>query len=240
MAALGVYVSLKPQPPEKHVRFIVAFVILFLGGGVVNVIQTRIASKVQESLQGQLEQIRRNTQNPPVFNVLPTPVTILPANPPPKLAQIVLSETKILPFIEGQKATVNMYWTNSGEAMAKQFCGGGKVYLLPLADLSKDIKKAEKVAVDDFKKRVIPTIKNAPRASLNYGTERVFFSAEGPVLSKEDLNGLGSGQKIMYALSAVYFSDSAGDHYIHRCGFLQSPATTTSNWHFCVSFEGQK
>src|SRR5579863_3002066 len=65
MAALGAYVSLRPQPAQRHTKLIVSFVVLFVLGGAINIIQTQRASNAQGQLQSQLAAIQKNTQNPP-------------------------------------------------------------------------------------------------------------------------------------------------------------------------------
>jgi hypothetical protein len=58
ITVLGIYVSLKPPPETRHRRFIVAFILLALCGGAVNVMQSRRASKLQDDLKSQLNKIR--------------------------------------------------------------------------------------------------------------------------------------------------------------------------------------
>ena len=65
MAALGAYVSLKPQPKERHLVLIIAFVALFLLGGGINIIQTKRASDAQTKLQAQLDRIEKKPEPTP-------------------------------------------------------------------------------------------------------------------------------------------------------------------------------
>lgn len=58
MATLGIYVSIKAQPPERHRKLVIAFVLLGLTGIVVNACQQYRNSKSQQFLQAQLDGLR--------------------------------------------------------------------------------------------------------------------------------------------------------------------------------------
>src|SRR4051812_29659975 len=58
MAGLGVFVSLKSQPKEKHARFIVAFIILFVIGGAINTVQTIRNGSAQDALKQGIQDLR--------------------------------------------------------------------------------------------------------------------------------------------------------------------------------------
>jgi len=79
MFLLGVYVSLKQPPKSEHVRFILAFVVLFLGSVTVGITQSHRAAEAQKKLQHQLDAIQHNTERPPVINVQSPPPIVVAA-----------------------------------------------------------------------------------------------------------------------------------------------------------------
>ena len=62
LAGLGVYVSLKPQPPEYHRRLIVVFILLALLTIIVGVFQQERAGHEQSKLEAQLTAINNGNK----------------------------------------------------------------------------------------------------------------------------------------------------------------------------------
>jgi len=65
LAGLGVFVSLKPQPPERHRGWIITFLLLAVLAIAVGVVQQVRSTHAQESLQGQLTDIKKKIVPPP-------------------------------------------------------------------------------------------------------------------------------------------------------------------------------
>jgi hypothetical protein len=57
MAGLGVYVSLRPQPPDRHRVLIGSFVVLWIVGAGVSVEQQKRSTQAQSELAGQLQHL---------------------------------------------------------------------------------------------------------------------------------------------------------------------------------------
>ena len=65
LAALGIYVSLKPQPPERHRYFTGLFLLLAILAVGVAIVQQVRSTHTQRGLQGQLADIQKKIVKPP-------------------------------------------------------------------------------------------------------------------------------------------------------------------------------
>lgn len=175
--------------------------------------------------------------NPPAINFIP---------PVPKPTAQVQFDDITVPYVppslvEGKEAMFSVYWHNVGDTSARDFQGGGKVYMIgPFAN-NDDGRKQEQQITKDFVKNTIPLIKTGPRVVLQKGgKDRTFFTVIGPVLSKDDMTSLANQTKRLYIVTAVFFKDSVGSHYIYRCGFLITPTTDPTYFHFCEDFNKEQ
>jgi hypothetical protein len=166
MAALGGHLaSTKPG-------YRITFWSLGLLTAIVVVIVGIRTEHAQSALQTQLNKIQKNTETPPQVTVNPAQVTILPSAPK-QLARVSFDEAVTADLVEGQEAHVSLYWSNSGDASAYDFHGGGKIYLVPNPGGLEKEKELEKGIVTQFLKDVVPIIKEGPHIPLNPGKVRI-------------------------------------------------------------------
>jgi hypothetical protein len=95
LAGLGVYVSLKPQPPEYHRRLIVVFILLALLTIIVGVFQQERAGHEQSKLEAQLTAI--NTGNKQISSKIDS---FIPKNEP---TRVITSGSPIPTVVEVTK-----------------------------------------------------------------------------------------------------------------------------------------
>jgi hypothetical protein len=121
----------------------------------------------------------------------------------------------------GEKLGVNIHYKNISNGMAHDVLFYGYSFLKP--DYS---PYSEKEAIEEFEKwvRVFPEAKESSLAKDTYR----WATAEGAILTPEDLNNLSTGRKVMYVVSVVQFRDDVGKRTLRICRFLQPPEPTRS------------
>ncbi len=217
MAALGVYVSLKPQPAEKHIRFIIAFIVLFLGGGVVNVVQTRLASKAQEELKTQLSKIQKNTEQPPTVNVLPQVVM-----PKPEQRGYLGMDTltiQFLPLPLPEELQIITACKNYGSAAALDVTCVSTVMSFSIS--RKDFPKTiQELSFKAFLERLHS---HPPKAlTLIEPGQSAMSDQRIPNYSQELINQIDAGDRTLLFVSVMQFKDGAGKHQTEVCQWLES------------------
>ncbi len=246
MAALGVYVSLKPQLPEKHARFIVAFLLLFLGGGVVNVVQTRLASKAQEELRGQLTQIRKNTETPPqvTVNVPPNAPPQIIVNPSQSVSRHIaagfIQFARMPEFLnngqiaEGVPITTNLFLTNRGSEPVDDFV---RVFATAIVSVQgKDPDQVDREVHSALSKQAIKNMKTAKKGPTINVNDVAWNTLSSPPLTKEQADGILRGTLRFYVYGWARWKDEL--HDFDSCIWLQAPSVpqVDSNkavWHVC-------
>lgn len=235
MAVLGVYVSLKPQRPERHTRFIVAFILLCLGGVVVNVIQTRLASKAQEDLKAELKQIKKNTETPPTVNV---------STPAPQITVAVSKPKAFVDFDHLQlnwdqkesKLTVNAIVISKLPEPARNVNARFSAALMPTQN-GVPSRQTQDKCFSEFVR--LPKGDPAFRGALGLG-QQIFGTMIVTDFNQPMVDKINSGEIALMAVGRISFSDDNGSHGKDFCQWVQPPlfttaAPTTVVTHFCES-----
>jgi hypothetical protein len=225
MAALGVYVSLKPQPPNTHTRFIVAFIVLFLCGGVVNVIQTQIASNAQKELQARLEKIQKNTETPAqvTVNVPQPPPPQVVVQPEAPRTRAIVQVSKILvrttELVKDQPLSANIFVSNIGSEAAYRFRRNFVTALVPVEDIP------EKTDINFRRatlKKILEEQRKYPISTLGVG-EQSWSTVNTDPVTQEQLDGFLSGKIRFYVY--IWARWQGAEHDLDSCTWVQSPGT---------------
>lgn len=237
MALLGVYVSLKPQPREKHMLFIALFVLLFVGGGAVNITQTRLAANAQAGLVSQLNKIQKNTEQPPQINVQPPQVNV----PPP----IIVPNNKqhvYMSFLEPEvkhdmnsQLRVFLVCINKSLIPAQNvFCATAFLARSGASGYSKD---EQDKAYGDFIKHFRPAPRDQ-RHTIGIGEFARTFSEGGPVLTQDIEDKMENTNSSMLVLGVLFFKDDFGEHEMEYCRWSNAPLKVNPAWQLCVGHDG--
>ena len=251
MAGLGVFVSLKPQPKEKHKAYIVAFLVLFVLGGAVNTIQTMRNGHTQDALNnnirelrgeqkkstdgitkvgGAVEKIEKNTQQPPVINLTS------PSNAPRvskgflQLDQLTFTSREIE---AGLPLKLRIQVSNRGQEPISDAYFYSVVNLIASTAYSDDIhKNFLNNAKVDYKKQV--TLKH-PGTSLGVG-QGIWRDLGFDKLAQEQFDKLKSGDLRLYVFTWGKWKNQSGD--LDQCVWLKIPEDNNLaqelTWRDCV------
>jgi hypothetical protein len=71
--------------------------------------------------------------------------------------------------------------------------------------------------------------------------EMHFFTAEGPILSPEDLDNILNGRRIVTLVFELSFADDYGTHSVEGCEMLEAPqVSNVPTWISCEEHNGEK
>lgn len=246
MAALGVYVSLKPRPAEKHIRYIVAFIFLFLCGGIVNVVQARLASKAEEELKGQLNKIQKNTEQPPIVNVtVPSPVLTLPVEKHNLTGFLqvysIVPVNKEALIGKSLPLSFNLFFQNMGTEPVHAAHSRWSAVIpdgIPSEDQEK--KVILKFFRDQTRKAYRQELKEGKQGPRLGVKDQQWATLTVPALSESNAQGLLNGTRRLYIYGSANWIDAEGNHGdTEVCQWLQQPTSNPLKaeelvWHSCV------
>lgn len=245
MAGVGAYVSLKPQPKERHTPLIALFVILFFLGGGINAIQTKRASKAQDKLQQQISAIQRQTETPPqvTVNIPPSVPPQIIVSPPSsttsprigggflQVGNIVLRNQSIE---AGAQISMNIFVTNKGTEPVLDY---ERYFGIAIAsskftdrDVHKEFLRQALATHREFMKE-----KHFPR-ELGVG-QQFWDTITTPPLTEEKARFLLNGTNRLYVYVWCRWKDERRD--LDDCTWLQPPPTPHIDngslvWHQCA------
>jgi hypothetical protein len=136
----------------------------------------------------------------------------------------------------GKPALFNITFRNIGNAVANNATGLGRVYIVP------DVKdETQREAIAKFRSEWAKERDSQVRGAIQPGGhDLLIFSARGErPITDTDMAALKDGSEYLMILTIAEFEDVTGQHYIHRCEWVQAPAFAPLMIDFCVGFNEQ-
>jgi hypothetical protein len=209
------------------------------------------AGLTQEHLQAQLDQIQRNTQQPPSVTVNPPVVNVnTPPTPVPATAALLSFDnfessysrtvnvngtpvaTRNSMFEIGKPVSENYYFTNTGSAFADRVTAIAHVYITT--------NETEKELTAKFRKYAKLHSPPPVGTIANGGKEQFWFTGlSDDAVTQDDYDKLSSGAERLYWFLSISYSDPSGSHYQHYCELLQPFPKDVPQpviWHYCDDF----
>lgn len=256
LAGMGVYVTLYPPDDRSKKEWWVAFVLVALVGCGLIAWQAIRSVNTQESLQGLLNKIQHNTEQPPTVNVAPPIVNIPPQNIPSPQAHVQLLKIESgyqLPngnrqwLLPDKPLMANVFFTNAGPAVGDDVLACGRAYLMP-SEIKDDLAKRDEkrkdlqILIPKFKQYCKDYLGKSAKGGVlgTGGNEGIWFTALSDTpLSQRDISNLEDGSSLLFLFFSVQYKDS-DSHHIHRCQIAQPPAFNPEIWQDCEGFEDHK
>jgi hypothetical protein len=235
MAYLGVHVTLHPPDTAKQRRgYKIAFGAMTLLSAILIGAQTYATRHAQAALQTQLDQIKKNPEQPPQVTVQPPVVNIAPSMPKQR-AYMIFREPMLNPQI-GSPINVNIQCDTISDIPAqKVWCNGRSAFvavkngLLDKADQDK--------AFAEFVEEMPPR-RDEERTTIARG-QFPWHTWFGPILTKELDAPLEDGSSTLMVMGMLFFKDEAGPHKSQLCRWLQPPFSKQPRvWHICSGHDG--
>ncbi|MBZ5666969.1 MAG: hypothetical protein LAO30_20470 [Acidobacteriia bacterium] len=235
---------------EKHLK--VAAILALVGGiGVALTIWGAVRSgTAQAALQAQIDRIEKHTEIPPTVTVNPPVVNV---NQPPAVLRAELGFEKLVSSYDGtaiingnqvaihpmlligRPVSQNLYFTNTGTAIADKMTGVGIVYIAS-TETEQELTAKFKQALHKLKYGNFGTLETAGRS------EFWFTATSEGVITQDDMEKIRKGAERIYLFASVEYRDPSGAHYAHYCRSLQTPAMNGEDaiWHFCNDFSDHR
>jgi len=247
---VSMWVTLKPV--EKTVWRVVIFLGV-LGLTTAScwlvVSMDREATQQQKGLRTQLEEIKKNTEQPPhvEVNVPPPPRAAKAASLEPDIVSGAYGGTPTSPnsivpvnahmFEIGKPVVINFSTVNKGNADAQNLTSYGRIYFV----------RDGKPPVQQFS-REAAVFKGSRGTTLIYGGDKTnwFTGASSEVFTDEMWRDLHNGELTMVVMRTNEYSDPTGRHAVHMCRTLQAPNEVDFTpmfyaiWHECDEFNDRK
>jgi hypothetical protein len=254
MAALGAYVSLKPQPKERHLVLIIAFVALFLLGGGINIIQTKRASDAQTKLQAQLDRIEKKPEPTPQVTVnvppqVPPNVFVSQAPQTPQgrdtsgdvMSKVEVINTELKP---GTQLAFNLKLLSRSPLPVDGLIHYFAAAAGPIPNVNNwESEEDEKVDREVFARFHKASVKEwqaikpgQPRISIETG-KGVYNTVAFGFATQEDVDNVMKGKVRLYAYIRARWKGSSRE--LEECEWMQPPSTTVFQddrivWHACI------
>jgi hypothetical protein len=241
----AVHISVK----EHRLRNALMIGVVGLVGVVLTIYGAIRSGTTQQKLETDIAELKKGQQttNAGIKQIESTPPSLqinIPTAPPqPKpTAKVSLSRVWGIyprpPFLRANvKAQINLDFVNASGPVADDFRMGGEIYIL-----DQWTEATEKEKVKAFKESFDRKIKNSHGAPLVAdGNQIAWFTAEGPVLTQDDLTALTNGKKQLLLMSEVTYRDSTGPHFIQHCqALVPEHILDFAVWQNCFDFHDYK
>jgi hypothetical protein len=215
LAALGGHIS------SNRISLKTTFWVLGALGVVVAVGQGLRARDAQTELTKQLGRIENNTTGKRYA-----------------ILRLAAWESSFKPALwkQGQEFAWNLGLSNTGNDIATNTFGAGKIVLMP--DTSLD---SQQNAVAEFRKFWTQTQSNTPKGMKGSsmapsGEGGIWFTARGPVMTPRLIREIRRGKQTAFILSSTHYEDETGNWEQHTCSFLQVPLTTPPIQRLCGTY----
>lgn len=234
MGYLGIHLTMNlPESPSTRTRYRLAFVLLAIVAVGLNVWQTLRNVNSQQQLQTKLNEIERNTKQPPIvqvspqINIPPQPHPSSPARPYLQITKVETGRPRVY-GIEGQQ--LNIWVKNVGSLPARDFVGFSNI-VQEAYNLA-----GEKAAFKTIQEKIARWKRQKQgQYQRDVGiAEEFYFTAVGGSLTDEQWKMVLSGDRPLYIVVALQYSDQQQEqHLTEFC--LYTSANDPRIWVFCNS-----